>query len=268
MINVNRQFQLSASATELYQRYSGRMLEIWIRSLVELAELQPGERVLDVACGNGSVARVAALGVGSSGRVVGLDLNPSMLSVARENPSPDSGVSIEWEEGDATTLPFPDSSFDLVFCSQGLQFFPDRAAALREMRRVLVANGRLALCVWGPLQDNPFQSAVFGALKRHLGIENFAGFLMGDAEELRGLIVGAGFRDVNVRPTVKSISLPPPEEMIPGFLGSMTAAEAVAALAEADRVSLFADITVALGPYIKEEGIVLSGKVHLATAHT
>ncbi len=133
------------------------------------------------------------------------------------------------------------------------------------MRRVLVADGRLALSVWGPMQDNPFQLAVNEALKRHLGLENFGGFSLGDAEEVHGLITGAGFRNVHVRPTVKTSSLPPPEEMVAGFLGHHPAAEAVGALAEADWVALLDDIIEAPAPYVREEGLVLPGKVHLAT---
>ena len=154
-----------------------------------------------------------------------------------------------------------------MFCSQGLQYFPDRAAALLEMRRVLVADGRLALSVWGPLQDNPFQSAVNEALKRHLGLENFGGFSMGDAEALRDLITGAGFSEVNVRPTDKTILLPPPEEMVPGFLGSHPAAGVIDALTEADRIGLFEEIITTLAPYVNEEGMKFPAKVHLATGH-
>ena len=97
------------------------------------------------------------------------------------------------------------------------------------------------------------------------GLENFGGFSLGDAEEVHGLTTGAGFRNVHVRPTVKTSSLPPPEEMVAGFLGHHPAAEAVGALAEADRVALLDDIIEALAPYVREEGLVLPGKVHLAT---
>ena len=165
MTNVNRQFQLSSNATELYQRYSGRMLDVWNRALIKAAGLLPGEKVLDVACGTGAATRLAVNVVGSSGKVVGLDLNAGMLTKAREFSLSESGVPIEWREGDAATLPFDDSTFDLILCCQGLQYFPDRNAALREMRRVLVAGGRLVLCVWGLMQDNPFKFAVNDYLK-------------------------------------------------------------------------------------------------------
>ncbi len=89
-----------------------------------------------MACGTGIVARYATPLLGAEGSVVALDVSPDMLAVARALPEP-AGAAVEWQEGDATSLALPDSAFDLVLCQQGLQFFPDRAAAVREMRRVL-----------------------------------------------------------------------------------------------------------------------------------
>jgi ubiquinone/menaquinone biosynthesis C-methylase UbiE len=137
----------------------------WAQALVQLAAPEEGDRVLDVACGTGAVARYAAALVGGTGRVVGLDLNAGMLAVAREMHSAE-GISITWQEGNATALPFPNASFDVVCCHQGLQFFPDRSAALQEMFRNLAPAGRLALGVWRGLQHQPFYSALTEALER------------------------------------------------------------------------------------------------------
>ncbi len=126
----------------------------WAQDLVEVAPPRPGERVLDIACGTGIVARTAAGRVGSGGTVVGLDVSAPMLDVAR-GIAAGEGLSIEWREGSAMKLPFPDSAFEVVLCQQGLQFFPDRAAALREMHRVLGPGGRLALSVWRPIEGSP-----------------------------------------------------------------------------------------------------------------
>jgi ubiquinone/menaquinone biosynthesis C-methylase UbiE len=136
--------------------------------LLEYAAPQPGERVLDVACGTGSVARHAAPLVGADGKVIGLDLNPGMLAVARALPAP-PGATIEWLEGNATSLALPDDAFELVLCQQGLQFFPDRGAALREMRRVLAEGGRVAISVWQALPRHPVYEALFEATAPHLG---------------------------------------------------------------------------------------------------
>jgi SAM-dependent methyltransferase len=130
---------------------------VWAPILVELAQPRPGDRIVDVACGAGIVARIAAARVGPTGALVGVDLNPGMLSVARSVVSTDSlsGAPLQWQEASADKLPFPDGSFDIVYCQLGLQFFADRAAALREMRRVLGAEGRLALMVWRGITKVP-----------------------------------------------------------------------------------------------------------------
>src|SRR5687768_16583680 len=114
--------------------------------VVDLAAPRAGERVLDLACGTGIVARTVAPIVGATGSVVGIDVLPPMLAVARSLPVPD-GASVEWREGDATALDLPDSSFDLVICQQGLQFFPDRAATASEVLRVLAPGGRFIAAV-------------------------------------------------------------------------------------------------------------------------
>ncbi len=125
--------------------------------------------MLDVACGTGIVARRAAPLVGRSGRVVGLDPSPGMLVVAR-SASGSEGVTVEWQEGTVETLPFPESSFHLVLRQMGMQFFPDKVAALAEMRRVLTSGGRLVLAVWQGFDRHPVWSTLNEAMRKHLGI--------------------------------------------------------------------------------------------------
>jgi SAM-dependent methyltransferase len=147
-MNQQGQWQVAGSAPEVYEReLVPAVFGVWAPIVVDLAQPRPGERVLDVACGTGVVARIAAARVGPTGSVLGVDLNPGMLSVARSIVSTDvrSDGPLHWQEASADKLPFPDGSFDVVYCQLGLQFFADRAAALREMRRVLDAEGRLAL---------------------------------------------------------------------------------------------------------------------------
>src|SRR6266540_699418 len=147
-LSTNEQFQLSGEAAERYARCGARyILGPCAPSLVNAARLSDGERVLDVACGTGVVTRIAAERVGPAGRVIGIDLNPGMIAVARSLPAP-NGAPIEWLERSALDLGLEDASFEAVLCQQGLQFFPDKARALREMRRVLDRGGRLALSVW------------------------------------------------------------------------------------------------------------------------
>jgi SAM-dependent methyltransferase len=125
-------WQLDGSAPELYERcLVPAITRIWASDLIDRAGPKPGQSLLDVACGTGVVARLAAERM-RTGRVVGLDLNEGMLAVARSVPV--TGAPIEWREGSALSLPFENRSFDLVLCQLGVQFFPDRSLALREMK--------------------------------------------------------------------------------------------------------------------------------------
>ena len=168
----------------------------WAPRLLERATPQPGDRVLDVATGTGAVARQVAPLVGGSGRVVGLDPSPAMLGVARGLAAPE-GAAVEWVEGNGLSLPFPDATFDLVLCQQGLQFFPDRVLGLREMRRVLVPGGRVGIMVWQAIERQPAFAALDRAMARHGGGARMtAPFALGEPEELTRLLTEAGFSDV------------------------------------------------------------------------
>ena len=144
--------------------------------------------MLDVACGTGIVTRVAAERFDNVGKFVGLDQNTAMLEVARENEP--SNVLVEWREGDMCALPFPDDSFDVVLCQQGLQYVPDKLAALRDMKRVLVPGGRLAFTVWSAA--HPHTAALADALRHHVNSEaatsSLAASAWGDTKTIRKLV--------------------------------------------------------------------------------
>jgi ubiquinone/menaquinone biosynthesis C-methylase UbiE len=117
------------------QALVGPLFRSWAELILEDVQLAVGDRLLDIACGTGIVARLGKERLGDSGKVVGIDLSPAMLAVARQ-----VAADIDWREGDAGALPLrDDEQFDVVVCQQGLQFFPDRAAAAREMHRALAA---------------------------------------------------------------------------------------------------------------------------------
>jgi SAM-dependent methyltransferase len=213
-LSTDEQFQLSGEAAERYERCGARyFLRPCAPSLVNAARLSAGERVLDVACGTGVVTRIAAERVGSAGRVVGVDLNPGMLAVARSLPAP-NGAPIEWLERSALDLGLEDASFDAVLCQQGLQFFPDKALALREMRRVLDRGGRLALSVWKGI--GAYHQAVGDALARFTSTEAGARFCASRQVPTKGdlqrLATEAGFADAEVRIDRIDIRLPPIDE--------------------------------------------------------
>ena len=262
-------WQLSGDASEAYERYVvPYIMGPWAPGFVELAVLQPGERVLDLACGTGLVARLAAHKVGPTGRVTGLDLNTGMLAVARELPPP-SGALITWAEGSALAMDLPDVSFDVILCQQSFQFFPDKPAALCEMHRVLVPGGRVLLSVWKTA--GPYSIAVSTALERHVSVETATHYrtarTVPDAEELRGLLVDAAFRDVHIRQSVMTIRLPPVEAFVLGHLASTPAASAVAALSEEARTALAREVSMVLQSYADGEGVSVPDETNIAMAH-
>ncbi|MDZ4765635.1 MAG: methyltransferase domain-containing protein [Chloroflexota bacterium] len=241
------------------------------RILLDDAELQTGERVLDVACGTGVVARESAPRVGAQGRVTGLDITPPMLGVARSLPLTD-GAAIEWSEGSALALPFPDHSFDLVVCQQGLQFFPDRAAALQEMRRVLATNGRVRISVQQSLDRNPIYAELNRLLVQHLGVPALGmPFSMGDVDMLQRLLADAGFHNVEIVPSAHTVRFANPETFLPITLYASSAA--VPALAQMDTKQRAAlndamhdDVQTIMKPYIEAGALVFTMAAYIARA--
>ena len=232
---------------ETYEQYLGPAIaHPWTRVLLEFAAPKPGEWVLDVACGTGSVARHVAPMVGREGKVVALDISPAMLAVARAQPVP-PGVTIEWREGNAVRLDLPADAFDLVLCQQGLQFFPDRAASVREMRRVLQNGGRVVISVWQALQRHPVYEALFEATARHLGAAVSTldvSFSLSDPEELRRVLNDAGFERIAITPWSLEVHVPTPERFVQlTVLGAATSIPAFARLDTAARSALVDAVT-------------------------
>jgi ubiquinone/menaquinone biosynthesis C-methylase UbiE len=180
-----------------------RLFVPWARLLLDELALRPGETVLDLACGPGSVTILAAERVGPCGRVSGLDLSPAMLELARAKDPPPGAPPIEYREAPADELPFADSSFDVATCQQGLQFFPQRQAALAELRRVLRPGGRLGVAVWSEIGDSPLFAALYDALREVAGDELADRYRAGPwglpgAEALADLLTDAGFTNVRI----------------------------------------------------------------------
>jgi enediyne biosynthesis protein CalE5 len=174
--------------------------EIVSRTLVERAEIGPGDSVLDVATGYGEPALTAARLVAPTGRVVATDIAPDMLDFGRERATQAGLDNVEFLEADAEALSFDDEAFDAILCRQGLQFLPDVAATLERLHSFLKRDGRLAAAVWGPPDTVQFArpvSVILTALDLPTPPAGRPGiFALADRHRLAQAVADAGFRNV------------------------------------------------------------------------
>lgn len=256
-----------ATAPENYQRYFvpviGRPLA---EDLLREAELKPGERVLDVGCGTGVVTRLAAERVGGDGTVVGVDVNPGMLAVAKAVSPPE--LAIEWQEASAESLPLADESFDVVLCQLSLQFMPDRGRALEEMHRVLVPGGRLLLNAPGPA--DPLFETLATAMGHHISPQASgfvrAVFALHDESELQGLLRSAGFQEVGTHAETRELTLPPARDFLWQYVGSTPLAGIVADSTEEARAALEREVLAGWADFEEADGMSYRQRVVIASA--
>ena len=186
---------VATAFTENYEKVLvGPLFRPFAEQLVARVAPRRGESVIDVACGTGIVARVARERLGPEAQIVGVDIAPAMLAVARAADS-----TIDWRLGNAMSLPVSTTEqFTVLTCHQGLQFIPDKVAAIREMGRVLAPGGRLAIATWRPLSDIPQILELNAIAERHVGRTVDSRHSFGDADALRCLLIDGGFTDAKM----------------------------------------------------------------------
>jgi len=267
---MGHRFQLAGQGPSAYERYLvPTFFAPCAEQLLDLAALRPGERVLDVACGTGILARQAAAQVGAGGLVAGVDVNQGMLQVARE-VSTDAPARIEWHNADAAALPLPDAAFDVVCCQQGLQYFTDQPLALREAHRVLTPGGRVVLGVWRAIEHHPVFTALVRALEQHAGKETAALLRMPfsgpDRDGLRRLLTEARFDKILIRIATFAARFASPQEFLGQQVASSPLAEPIGALDEGRRDALSHHLDQALQPHADDDGIAVPMQTWLVTA--
>lgn len=237
----------------------------WAPMVAGAAQIRPGQRVLDVACGTGILAREIARRIGSAGRVVGIDPGPGMIAVAKQ-----LAPAIEWRAGVAESLPFPDQSFDAVVSQFGLMFFTDRRQALREMFRVLAPGGRLAVAVWDSLDNIPAFASEVALLERMAGRQAAdalrAPFALGDRNDLTALFAEAGVAAAQVATHHGTAYFPSIRIMVEADLrGWLPVMGVVLSEDQIDRI--LQEARQALSPYATADGAVtFDVSAHLVTA--
>ena len=262
---VSREMRGTCGGPEQYERYtvSGLFAPLG-RALLERVPLRPGQRVLDVACGTGIVARLSASRVGPTGKVFGLDLDAAMLATARACAQQE-GAAIEWHEGEAGALPFDDASFDAVLCQQGLQFFPDKAAALREMRRVAAPRAMIALAVFGT--PGRFVRALSGALHKYAGAavsqQCLAPFVLEDWSTFRRIAQEAAIGECEIRTVNLMRRIEPTPEWLLQHTAGLPYAAAITAMNSGTRAAMVRDIAAKLKDLWNGDSFTVPAEVHL-----
>jgi len=262
-------YQLKGSGPEIYEAYfvPALMGECAV-DLVQAGNVKPGDRVLDVGCGTGVVTREAAKLCGENGSVSGVDVNKPMVDFAAKISSEQGFSNIEWKHCDASELPFEDNLFDVVLCQQGLQFMPDKPAAMSEMARVLSPGGSLAVSVWKI--SSPFGTAMCDVVERHFGEGTTdpwqVAYALGDRDELRNLSIGAGLTESYVKYDIKIARHSDPESFAIGAILASPLAGKFEEKTEKEQKSIAREIIEQISDYMDDGGLACPTECHTLTA--
>jgi len=258
---------LSTNVPENYEQYFVPVIgKPLAEDLVRRASLRPGEKVLDVACGTGIIARLASEKVGITDAVAGIDIHTGMLEVARSFNTP--GKQIEWFEGNAEALPFAEGMFDVAFCQISLQYVEDKVGALKEMRRVLIPEGRIYLNLPGRAGD--IYNILEDAIARYIDAEAAAAvnqvFSLNDSAEISRLLSTAGFRDISVEDKYKTLQLPPPKDFFRQYIQATPLIELFADVSHDKKKALEEEVVKKWRDFTKGGGIIYDQHVVEASA--
>lgn len=256
---VEQEKPIDTTAAEGYERLilPAFMLPV-VKDVIDAAAPRPGESVLDVACGTGLVARLVAPLVAPGGTVSNLDFDPAMIAVGRRLVECPTSVGLTWHCASALMMPFDDSAFDLVFCLNGLQFLPDQAAGLAEMRRVMKPWGRLVVTVLSSVDRCKGHSLVLRGLERR-GVDPtpmLKAFALGDPAMLEALVGNAGFCGASVRPVRARVRFPSAQHFVDALAaGAVATRHALARLPEDQRTIFMREMSEEFRHYQEDGGV-------------
>jgi ubiquinone/menaquinone biosynthesis C-methylase UbiE len=262
-MNDSDKGQVTRNAAEVYEEFFiPALFQQWPSRVADAADVQPGQHVLDVACGTGILARTVVERVGPFGSVVGLDVNEGMLAVAKRK-----APQVEWRQGIAEDMPFDSGNFDAVVSQFGLMFLEDKGAAIAEMVRVLRPGGCLAIAVWDSLQNAPGYAEMANLLQRLFGREAADGlrapFTLGDVQELHSLFGQAGLPDVTITTHPGTARFPSIQSWVYTEVKGWVLADK---LDDAQFDLLLREAENALHPFVTDQGgVAFSAPAHIVT---
>lgn len=261
-------FQLGQGAAAIYEDQKVKAIfRPLAEATLDMLAVSADDRVLDIACGTGIVARTVRQRFRPDAPVVGIDLNEGMIETARAVTAGEA-EAFRWHVGDATRLPFPDGGFTLAICQQGLQFFPDEAAALREMRRVLGTQGRVALTIWA--EASPLFIALAEAIERHVSVEeaqrSLAPFSYPGLRTLPAALGAAGFAEVTLDRISVDRIIPANAASIANEIMGAPVGAAVAARGEAAMAAVIAEVLDACREFQRADDLIVPQVANLFVA--
>jgi len=252
-------FQLVGDSAANFDRFVQVLMASFLDPILQRANLEEGNSVLDIGCGTGFFTRAARKQVGPTGTTTGLDPNGSMLGVARAL-SADADLPIEWCEASVDDMPFGDSKFDAVISTQTIMFFPDLERGIEEICGVVAPNGRVSVSFFaGPMERSPYMAAYTKRLEVVLpGSSDLTRHAMRlDGEDVAGMFRSSGLHGVIVETLELLTSLPPIDQFLPVHIAGLPFASDFAALDHSVQESLYADVSNDLAAFIQPEGNLL-----------
>jgi SAM-dependent methyltransferase len=249
--------------------FHDRMLAAFLAPLLDVLAPQPGERVLDVGCGNGALSLAVAERVAPGGSVTGVDVSPQMLAVARDRAAGRDGVA--FVQADAATADL--DGFDAWTSRFGVMFFDDSAAAFANLAAALRPGGRAVFACWRDLLAQQWLMVPATAALDHVALPDFGdadepgAFRLGDPDRLTALLTGAGLVEVDLRPVDAEVPIGADVPAAMGFLVHSGFADRLLEGADEDTVAkVWAAVADVLEPLAGPEGVLLGGGVWIASA--
>jgi len=265
----------STDGMEAYEEaLVGPMFTPWGEYLLDALTVSPGERLLDIATGPGTVARLASARLGPAGHVLATDLSPAMLAIAEAKGSLADGSPIEYRLSPAVPLAAPGASFDVACCQHGLQFFPDRPGALAEMRRALRPGGRMGLAVWSSVETCPPFAALRDAIGEIMGRDAAERYARGPwglhaPRDLADMVTAARFGEVSVDEIARPVLFEGGAAQLDRSLTASGLAADICALSSDMRAALASAVADNLRDLTDRSGVItsyLTSQIVLAVA--
>ncbi len=247
-------------AASYYEQSWSRQLAPAQDLLMKMAALQPGERVLDIACGTGLVTFRAASAVGASGEVLGTDISEAMVDVCRHTAIERGATNARFERMEAEKLSLPDASFDVVLCALGMMYVTDFAGSIREMFRVTKPGGRAVSAVWGK-RDRCGWAEIFPIVERRVASEVCPMFFrLGTGELQASLFESAGFTDIQTTRITTVLEYENGEEACNAAFAGGPVAMAYSRFDDATRASAHADYLESIAAFKRGDGYAVPGE--------